>query len=442
MVQTRSASSSPVKKSTTSTVPPPSLRSTASAPTTVNKLQSPPGEPLRLVIVPKTLSCNARFVSLASPVDATPKRHLFCPFTGVFELTKIDVPKHDPRSILFAPDETVEGTQRPQPGAVSNGYINRTAEYMTATPFDLCFTLLPVMADSGKSNLFQSLNDFLDSNDEIHDLRYITQKNRGLVEEAADAICDSVEAGDEKMYRYSQEKTMRLLVRKAQRVSKNGLPASLEERFVTRALEAPILSVRREESTISISKTESHDSTETSGAPTPSDSSDSQSLVASAAPSVVFSEASATSTVTTASTSSGNIASDDIRSLQRLLVAFKFITASYLPPPLATTFLAHLQSPSSPAGVDFTPLITYLAHLAKLRAEAAASADLSSFTRKRGFEDDEEAEIRTEKKRRLEEEERRKKLSTSHGVKALAKVDVKGMKKMSAFFQPKATMKS
>ncbi|KAK5102225.1 hypothetical protein LTR70_004528 [Exophiala xenobiotica] len=455
MVQTRSTSSSPVKKSNKAAAPPPpppSLCSGTSA-TTVDKLKTPPGEPLQLVIAPSNVSSNARFISLTSPVDATPKRHLFCPSAGVFELTIVNVPKHDPRSILFALDDALEGTKRTQPGAVSNGYINKNAEYVTATPYDLSFTLLPVVADSGKSNLFQSLDDFLDSNDEIYDLGYIAQKSRALVEEAAEAICDSLEAGDEKMYRYSQEKTIKLILRKAQRVCENGLPASLEEKFVTRALEAPILSVKREESTISISKTESQDSIDSTDASTPSDSFDSQSSAASAALSVVFSESSATSTstststVTTAPTIPSDPVSEDIKSLQRLLIAFKFITASYLSPTLSKTFLTVLQSPSSPpsppALIDFTPLTAHLTHLSTLRAQAAASADLSSFTRKRGsLEDDDEAEARAEKKRRLEEEEKRKKLNTSRGVKDLAKVDVKRMKKMSAFFQPKVKAKA
>ena len=94
------------------------------------------------------------------------------------------------------------------------------------------------------------------------------------------------------------------------------------------------------------------------------------------------------------------------------------------------------------SGIDFAPLNEHLDHIAKLRAQAAASSDLASFSRKRGsLEDDEEAELRAEKKRRMEEEEKRKKANTSHGVKQLAKVDVKGMKKMSAFFTPKVKAK-
>jgi len=442
MVQTRSASSSPVKKSNKTAAPPAPTATT----TTVDRLRTPRGEPLRLVIAPKNISQDARFITLTSPVDATPQRHLFCPAVGVLELTKVDVPKHDPRSILFASDDALESIHPAQPGAVSNGYINKTAEYMTATPYDLSFTVLPILAASGKSNLFQSLDDFLDSHEDIHDLRYVAQKSRALVEEAAEAICDSLEAGDDKMYRYSQEKTIKLILTKGQRMCNNGLPASLEDKFVTRALESPILSVKREESTISISKPDSQASIDSTDTPTPADSFDSQSSAASAAPSLVFSETSATSTpvstptVTTAPTLPRDTVPEPIKSLQRLLVAFKFIAASYLPPALANTFLAQLQSvsPSSPTHTDFTPLTTYLSHLSALRAEAAASADLSSFARKRGsLEDDEEAEMRAEKKRRLEEDEKRKKLNTSRGVKNLAKVDVKGMKKMSAFFQPK-----
>ena len=54
------------------------------------------------------------------------------------------------------------------------------------------------------------------------------------------------------------------------------------------------------------------------------------------------------------------------------------------------------------------------------------------------MDNDEEDEARAEKKRKIEEEEKRKKARLSRGVRDLAKVNVKGMKKMSDFFGRKS----
>lgn len=434
MVQTRSTSSSPVKREIVRPSSPTPIKATPTA-----SISRPTSDSLRLLIAPKNISPDARFALLPDPKDETPKTYLFCPQAGVFELTRLSAPKNDPRSILFTPQNDDKNKDESGKEDISNGYVNKFAAYMTATPYNLCFTLLPLVVESGKSNLFQSLDDLLDSTSkETLELKYIIQKGRDLVENALESICDMVEAGDEKMYRYSQSKTLHSLIERAKRSCQNGLPVSLEERFITRALEAPVLSVKREESTICVSKTEldTQSSIVRMDTPTPSETFDSQSSATSATPSVVFSEASITTTSTLATTTSDSTVPDNVKYLQRLLIAFKFITASYISPPLAATLLSLIQSSAS--GIDFAPLNNHLAYLAKLRAEAAASSDFSSFSRKRGsLEDDEEAEIRAEKRRRLEEEEKRKKANTSRGVKELAKVDVKGMKKMSAFFVPK-----
>ncbi|KAK5070940.1 hypothetical protein LTR64_003914 [Lithohypha guttulata] len=335
-------------------------------------------------------------------------------------------------------------SRHPTKVGVSSGYVNKNADYMTATPYDISFTLLPLVLVSGRSSLFQSMDDLVDTADvETYDLKYVLQHNRKLVEDALESICDTVEAGDEKMFRYSQTKTLHNIISKARRVVDIRLPASLEDRFVTRTLEAPVLSVRREESTISLSNTEPEpqDSASRTSTPTPYQSFDSQSSAASVAPSVVFSEASVATTTTLTATVPESTIPATIKHLQRLLTAFKFITTSYLSSSLSSTLLALLQD-HTVSGIDFAPLNEHLDHIAKLRAQAAASSDLASFSRKRGgLEEDEEAELRAEKKRKLEEEEKRKKASTSHGVKQLAKVDVKGMKKMSAFFTPKVKAK-
>lgn len=421
MVLTRSGSASPVKKSAASKAE--------------SLTKAPMEEALRIVIAPKELSQAVRFISLTNPVDGKPQRYLFCPQKGVYELKQVTVPKHDPRSVLFVPDGK-DGGALPKDEPLGSGYVNRSAEYCTATPYDLCFTLLPIVSQSSKNNLFQNMDDLLETSmDEALDLRYVVTHARSLVEESLESICDSIEAGDDSMYRYSASKTLQLLIAKARRVYKTGLPATLEDRFVTRILEAPVLSVKREESTISI-VTEPTSMPERTETPTPSETFDSQSSAASTAPSVVFSEASIATEVTVATVVPESSIPEDIRSLQRLVTAFKFITACYMSLATANMLQTLLRSPES--GIDFAPLDLHLTNLAKLRAEVAASTDLASFSRKRNnFEDDEELEDRAEKKRKLDEEEKRKKANMSHGVKALAKVNTKGMKKMSAFFAPK-----
>lgn len=433
MVLTRSASSSPVKKTRAAKPSTKSVANTSSA--TAPLVQA---EPLRVIIAPKALSSAARFISLSSPVSQEPERYLFCPEEGLHGLTKTSTPKHDPHSILFTAQDIESPVQRDDE-AVSNGYVNKSAEYLTATPYDLSFIILPLLTNSAKSNLFQTVDDIIETSEiKTYDLPCVLRKSRSLFEEAILRICDVIEAGDESLYRYSSSKTLQLLIARAKRACENGLPASLEDRFVTRLLETPMLSVKREESTISLVTTESQDILPDEN--TPVDSFDSQSTTTSIAPSVVFSESATTTTSIATTTSeatittitSPNAPSSEIVSLQRLLTAFKFIVHSYLPPPLASTLLTALQEASS--GIDFSSLNTHLAHITKLRAEAAASMDLSSFSRKRGIEDDVEAEERAEKKRKLEEEEKRKKASLSRGVKELSKVDVKNMKKMSSFF--------
>lgn len=433
MVQTRSASSSPVKKQQ----PTPAQSSISTA----TKPQKPATQPLRLVIAPKNLSANARFLDLANPVDGKPQKYLFCIHRGLLELKRVEAPKHDPRSTLFAAHENSSRAIRIE-NSISSGYVNKIAAYSTATPLDICFILLPLVTATGKGNLFQSLDDIIDTTElGIYDLGYILRHTRDLVEKGLESICDTIEAGDEKLYRYSQTKTLQLIVAKARRAAEKGLPASLEERFVTRALEAPVLSIRREDSTISACMTEPEaEPTSRTATPAASESFDSQSSAASVAPSVVFSEASITTTTTTTTIPESTVP-ESITRLQRIWIAFRFILASYTPKPTATVMEVSLVD-TSRSGINILPLLEEHGRLTVLRARAELSATLTANSRKRGsLEDEEDAEVRAEKKRKLEEEEKRKKASISHGVKALAKVDVKGMKKMSSFFTPKAKAK-
>ena len=415
-VRTRSATSSPVKPSAENLEP-----------------KAEQNEPLKFFILPKDSSANARFLLLQDPRNGDSKRFFFCPRKGLHEFTKITAPSIDPRSILFVPSEIVEAEKLSEdvPARAtqidgSNGYVNKAADFFIATPFDAAFLLLPIlMPQDGKKSLFQPLDDILENHltEEKH-LRYVFTHGRQFLENAMDRICDKVEAGDESMYRLSEEKLLKHILMKSERVVSKSLPTSLEDKFVTRALEPPVLSIRREDSDSATVKSTSGELTDAE-----MDSFDTQSSTVSTAPSTAFSEATSISTV-------GTTGEDDptakIRHLQRLRISFTFITSSYTSTSTSARLMSLLDSDKS--SMDFTPLKTHLALLAKLRAEAAASRSLGDFSRKRNLEDEEFNETREEKKRKLAEEEKRKRAGESMAVRALKKVDVSGMKKMSAFF--------
>ncbi|RSM14599.1 hypothetical protein CEP52_001251 [Fusarium oligoseptatum] len=216
------------------------------------------------------------------------------------------------------------------------------------------------------------------------------------------------------MFRINNEKLVNVILEKARRMGQ--LPASMEEKFVKKALEAPVLAQKRE------LKTETSQPT-TETVETPADSTDSQSTTTDTQPSTATSLTTITDDVVTAIQ-----ASAEVTGLQRLRVAFSFICSSYIAPSLATELQAAVEK-----AVDFSLLDDYLSTLAKFRAEAIASHSIN-YSRKRD-RDEEEDEARV-KKRKAEEEKKKKSLE-SRGVRDLKKVNTKGMKKMSDFFKKK-----
>jgi len=260
------------------------------------------------------------------------------------------------------------------------------------------------------------------------------------------AICDIVDAGDEKMYRLSQQKLLAMLLSKAERMATEGLPASMEEKYVRAVLEVPIMSVKRETSDLDNAtetapvpviegekptEYQSQSSAQSPGTTTPStainDSQASTTSISTAASSLAL------STPPEIALSKPSItAPEDIPYLLRIRTALTFIFSSYIPPHLHKQLQTLLQDIKSP---DFWPLDAHLSHIASMRSQAQALRSLSdNISRKRGFEgDDEAAEARAEKKRKKEEDEKRKK-NESRGIKQLKKVDTTGMKKLSTFF--------
>jgi hypothetical protein len=420
--------------------------------------------PPRLFILPKDTSSDARIVTLSHPATATPTRYFFCPEKGFYEFTKIATPKSSTRSWLLAPqrvakketdtkssalenaerdsDEAATGARNDDEdtASIDRGYITKHADLFIATPIDPLFLLLPALAPrstakDAQKQLFLSLDDHLDTlTTSSPHLKQLLRDSRlkDRIAKRMGAVTDVVDAGDEKMYRLSLPKLAAVLLKKAERMAANGLPASIEEKFVRDALVMPLmnLDIPREDSGVDV---DSQDSTAT---PT-----ESQTTTTMDSQTTATSETTETTSVAETTPTLAPInAPEGIPRLLRLRTALSLLL-SLLHPSLHAAIHSSLPALSPP--VDFTPLTMHLSHLATLRHKSAALRSVSdNISRKRAADDDadEVAEMRAEKKRKKEEEEQRKKRE-SRGVKGLRKVDVSGMRKMSSFFAVKPGVK-
>ncbi|OTB11176.1 hypothetical protein K445DRAFT_322361 [Daldinia sp. EC12] len=417
--------------------------------------------PPKLFILPTSATKDAKIISLLNPRYAKPTRYLVCPETGIYEFTRIAAPKATPRSWLIECGNTGKVEEKTsEDGAELGAYITKGADLYVATLIDPLFLILPAFADQSANTkdgkrMFISGDDHLDSIREKspHLSEIVRWGNiRTLLESRMAAICDTAEAGDETMFRFNEDKLLTEVLGKAQKMSEQSLPKSMEEKFVTKVLEAPVVGMKRENTTtLSVSQTETQvqsetpASTSTGSTPKP-ESVESQSSTSSmeTAPSLVSEvstaatsvvEESITTTTTTAELTPSLGASPEIITLQRLRTAFNFICSCYIAPSQATQLQTKLKE-QNPPPVDFTPLDNYLEEISKLRQELAAARSVGDYSRKRVL-DEEELADRAEKKRRKEEEEKRKKAGESKGVRDLKKVNTVGMKKMSDFFKKK-----
>jgi hypothetical protein len=303
-----------------------------------------------------------------------------------------------------------------------------------ATLIDPLFLVLPALTET-QSKSSEGKRLFLSSDDHFdklpQDCSHLSEilrcdKTRTLIESRMAVVCDTVEAGDENMFRLNESKLAKAVLEKAQRMQDGGLAPTMEEKFVKKALEAPILVQKRETAeTTTTAKTETP--------ATASDSNDSQSTAVTTETEV--SQPSTAVTSLTEETTTENIvsaieASSEVVSLQRLRVAFSFICSGYIAQTLASQLEELLKKE---ALVDFSPLDEYLAKLVKLRAEAMAAHSID-YSRKRGLDEEEDEAL--VKKRKMEEEKKKKSME-SRGVRDLKKVNTKGMKKMSDFFKKK-----
>jgi hypothetical protein len=384
-------------------------------------LEPSSNNPPLLFVLPKGASADARVVTLPNPATATPTRYFFCPDNGIHEFTKIAASKNTPRSCLIAPDHSIANDE--DTSILSTGYTVENADLYFATPVDPLFILLPALIPAADSHeqLFLTIDDHLDKLAEgakhlTHLLR--ATKIQQSFEKRADAVCDNVDLGHEKMFRLSNEKLLAELVNKAQRMAANGLPASIESHFVQEALRIPMMAVQRIESQDDV----------TTGADADADSSTPSTATEQSQPSQSSAVTEATSLA-----SASDSTPDNITTLLRLRTAINLLLSTYIPSPLHTPLNTLLASPSSP--IDFTPLDTHLAHIADARQRAQALRSLTdNISRKRSTMNDEEAEEREATKKRKKEEEEAKKKNTSRAVKQLGKVNTTGMMKLSSFF--------
>jgi hypothetical protein len=456
MARTRSKPSKAAPKATS---PPPEEELPA------KKLPPSDANPPKLFVLPKATSKDSRIVTLDNPANGTPSRYLFCPEKGFYEFTRIAAPRKMPRSWLITTEKSLEVEAVPSKeeesieSAVSEldlgtGYITKSSDLYIATPIDVLFLLLPALAPKSAKDtkqLFLSLDDHLDtlssSSRQLKVLLSHFPSLRTRIEKRMPAFCDTVDAGDETMYRISNEKLLKQLLTKAKRMCKNGLPASMEAKFIRPALDVPILNTKREESSISVAPSSTPDpDTQENATPFHIDSQASSTTTTETpsleSQSTMDSQTTSTSTSTTLTIPPSEPAAPvlttppEVPSLLRLRTSLTYLLRSYIPSTLHTPLTTLLQTSTTPS---FTPLDTYLTALAKLRSEAMALRSISDNPRKRGYEDEEKIAEREEEKRKKEEEEKKKK-SESRSIKQLKKVDTSGMKKMSSFFA-KATVK-
>ena len=414
------------------------MKTRASKPTTTasraveeNGVQSATLEPSTnnpplLFVLPAGASPDARVVTLPNLATSTSSRYLFCPEKGIHDFTRIAAPKKAPRSCLIAPDHSTTETSE-DTSVLSTGYTIENADLYVTTPVDPLFILLPALIPTADSHeqLFLTIDDHLDKLAEgakhlTHLLR--TTKIQQSFEERADAVCDNVDLGHEKMFRLSNEKLLAELVRKAQRMVANGLPASIESNFVQEALRVPFIAVQQtgseKDATLGAEATSGLDADASTQSTATEQSQPSQASAA---------------TEATSFASNTDSAPDNITTLLRLRTALNLLLSTYIPTSLHAPLNTLLACSSSPT--DFTPLETHLAFIADAKRRAAALRSLSdNISRKRSTMNDEEAEEREATKKRKRDEEEAKKKNMSRGVKQLGKVNTSGMMKLSSFF--------
>lgn len=403
-------------------------------------------DPPKLFILPKDVSADARIVSLPSLLSSAPANRLFvCPEKGFHELTRVAAPKNALRSWLLAPDRCViaDSGRADSPG--DDGYVLQKPDLFIATPADPLFVVLPLLARESQKpqGSFLTFSDYMYDQErqgyaQLQQLlrQPIFAKQEKLLEHRLEAVSDLLDLGndDEKMYQLSLSKLVDVLVAKVTRMTLAGLPMSMDERFIRQELEMPVLSVKREQSSLSIATEEDRGlaPSETASTCTSQETDSSSTTVQSAS-------TTATSVLSTPLPAAS--APEEVIRLLRIRTALDYILVTSVPSSLHRSINAMVRSEGSK--IDFQPLNAFMQRIASLKQEAQALRSLSdNISRKRKVDDDEEAMEKAETKKRKTEEEELRKKNTSHGVKKLMKANTSGMKKLSSFFSKPSTAKN
>jgi Ydr279p protein family (RNase H2 complex component) wHTH domain/Ydr279p protein triple barrel domain len=407
---------------------------------TKRELPSSDSNAPRLLILDRKICSDASIMTLSHPRTRAPTRYYVCPDSGIYELRKTAsatspsswLLQTNESSVLNALKANVE-VDADSKTPIAQGYISRASDVFTATTFDPFFLMLPALEKQSPYHGERTNKQLLCMDDLLEDLFENSKHFKHLMdsplakilENRLAAVCQMVEV-DERMYRLDHEKIFQELLSKAQKMSKLGLPPSMEDKFVTRALEKPAfasaLAAAPAEQSVGIAETE-RESEEDGGSQSASTSSSTSNSQNSAE----------TGLTTPDSGKQVSVEFNKVKELQRVRVAYSFILASYFSPKWEKHLLSRLNEQDTP--LDFTPLDEYLADIARMKEEALAARSITDFSRKRGIEDDEVAAERAEKRKKLDEEEKRRKANESRGVRDLKKVNVSGMKKMSDFFK-------
>ncbi|RPA83648.1 hypothetical protein BJ508DRAFT_413323 [Ascobolus immersus RN42] len=343
-------------------------------------------------IAPKednTCSSTAQTIlTLPHPLTSKPTRYLLNS-SSICEITVFQSPPTDPTSWLLVPSSPTSAT--------GSGETVETGALYMATPVDPIYLLIPSLfptSQSKEKRHFVTIDDLFDELIEASaNWRTVisSPKAANLLRRRLASICDSVDAGDEKMYKPSLERLAKILAARARKMalhlcSKDG--GSMAAELVDKPLTPPHLVAA---------------------------------ALSTPAHSVISENESRTELV------------GSVRYLQALSVAHQYFAQALLPGHIAVLLMEVLKKDN-----DFAKLETHLKGLKEARTQVTA-ARAGDFSLKRGLDDEEEVE-RDEKRRKkleAEEEEKKKRKSMSKAQKDLEKVNTKGMMKLSSFFTKK-----
>ena len=394
----------------------------------------------QVFILPKATSPDARIVTINHPATKAPERYFVCPETGCYEFTRVVASRRTCKSWLLSPEEK-EGLKSDDNEAIAEAYVLRSSDLMIATKMDPLFLLLPALSQDVQEEgpqIYLSSNDYFERLVERSDqLRQVVRDDESmrlerLFETRMVSICDAMKIGNEMLYRLSHARLLSELIKKATNMVANGLPESLEEKFVKQPLSAPVLSIRRQDigepsiagEGMAVTKTE----TESASGSAEKDTSNTMA-------------SSVTSPAASLPLHNPLEASEALTHLLRIRTALNFMLTSYVPPTLRNILAAQLSEPSV-SSFDFALLDDHLNRLDTHKKEVLALRTMGEdITKKRGVGDDDEAPKKANAKKRKTEEEARRK-NASQGVKKLERVDRSGMKKLSSFFTTKTPTKS